>query len=75
MQNFYEKIYDLEKNLTRAGFQYLGEQLRDAVLQGSTGTEIFMALKYNLKAIKKYNLNKNLMNEVKLLIKYIDKEL
>tara|TARA_R110002072_G_scaffold296110_1_gene467673 strand:- start:156 stop:389 length:234 start_codon:yes stop_codon:yes gene_type:complete len=73
--DFYKEVHEIEVELTRNGYSDLGQLIKDSVRQGSTGTEIFMALRYNLKNIKKHNLNEKLLNRIDVLIKYIDKSL
>jgi len=73
--DFYKEVHEIEVELTRNGYSDLGQLIKDSVRQGSTGTEIFMALRYNLKNIKNHNLNEKLLNRIDVLIKYIDKSL
>ena len=50
-QEFYEFIDDLVQELKRIGDEDAAEKLRLAKIGGSTGTEVFMELRYELENI------------------------
>ena len=72
---FHQEVHEIEIELINNGLPDLGLLLKNSVQQGSTETEIFMELRYNLKNIKKHKLDKNLINKIDSLIKQIDKAL
>ena len=73
--DFHQEVHEIEIELINNGLLDLGLLLKNSVQQGSTETEIFMELRYNLKNIKKHKLDKNLINKIDSLIKQIDKAL
>tara|TARA_R110000868_G_scaffold371347_1_gene634858 strand:- start:956 stop:1201 length:246 start_codon:yes stop_codon:yes gene_type:complete len=73
--DFHQEVHEIEIELINNGLPDLGLLLKNSVQQGSTETEIFMELRYNLKNIKKHKLDKNLINKIDSLIKQIDKAL
>ena len=62
--DFHQEVHEIEIELINNGLPDLGLLLKNSVQHGSTGIEIFMALRYNLKNIKKHKLDKNLMNKI-----------
>ena len=62
--DFHQEVHEIEIELINNGLPDLGLLLKNSVQQGSTETEIFMELRYNLKNIKKHKLDKNLMNKI-----------
>lgn len=50
---YYTVAREIEKRLNTEGFGTWAQKLEDAIVAGGTGTEIFMALRWNLKLIKR----------------------
>lgn len=52
----YSEADELIASLRRAGFRAEADTLREAIDSGSTGTEIFMALRWHLEGLLKKGL-------------------
>jgi hypothetical protein len=50
---YYAVAREIEKKLNEEGFNNWSQKLEDAIISGATGTEIFMALRWNLNQIKR----------------------
>lgn len=66
--DYYRTAKDIANQLASVGYQDWAIKIKDAIASGSTGTEIIMALRWNIKKIKESNLEiplaiKNLIEE------------
>jgi len=72
----YKEIKKIINELLSEGYKNEANLLSQAISNGSTGLEIFMALSFELdNLIKSKTLPSNLLKECKFLKKSIDKEL
>ena len=67
--DFYKVLEDLQHRLGQLGRQDLAKRLEEAVSAGSTGTEILMAVRWNLSQImKEPDLPDNIRARIKELL-------
>ncbi len=73
--DIYKELEYLEKYLAQDGQTGLVVSLKDAVSCGSTGTEIFMHVRYILKKFIKANctINPSTQRKVKEIVEYLDR--
>lgn len=76
--NHYEEARKLAEQLRVEKINSFADKIIKAIEDGSTGTEIFMALRWNINSLlrtKEYSLPNDIKDKAKRLYKEIDKEL
>ena len=65
-RDYYSEAEEIARSLDAEGLQADARTLRDAIRNGSTGSEIFMALRWNLQQIDKRGSAMNLGTRAKI---------
>ena len=74
----YKEALELSKELRRQEIDDFADQIIRAMEQGSTGTEIFMALRWNIENLlnkKSHLLPKAIKNKARRLLEQLEKAL
>ncbi len=68
---------DIAKDLNELGYSDLAQEITDSIKFSSTGTELFMKLRWNLDNILKEQkkIDRNIRNKIKNLINDINNKL
>lgn len=73
--NPYDNIASLIAELRTSGFQHVADELQLAMDTGSSGTRIFMALRWHLEEMLKHELPEAIREQALLLEAYFSKSL
>ena len=78
MNNYdhYKEAQSIISMLQGTSLSIYSEKLKDSMEKGSTGTEIFMALRWNIeRLLKEKNLNRSVRDRAQRLWEELDKSL